>query len=168
MKLIWFIILRSPCRNEEKLAFDTFWSIRSSEYRERPDLKLCKQDLDDNHAYVLRKLAEQNKLPENPERKAKIKFEETAVAILLESWKYKPFPTENEKADLAAQTGLSLPQINNWFINRRKRARYDSWLSGELEVSRSAPTTFQGWVISSSCLKKVHLEILLSFSLIPL
>ncbi|CAI5467369.1 unnamed protein product [Closterium sp. Yama58-4] len=32
-----------------------------------------------------------------------------------------PYPTEEEKAGLMAQTGLELKQVNNWFINQRKR-----------------------------------------------
>ncbi|KAL4189484.1 hypothetical protein AMTRI_Chr08g207360 [Amborella trichopoda] len=32
-----------------------------------------------------------------------------------------PYPTEDEKAMLVDKTGLQLKQINNWFINHRKR-----------------------------------------------
>ncbi|XP_011081057.1 homeobox protein HD1-like [Sesamum indicum] len=32
-----------------------------------------------------------------------------------------PYPTEDDKAKLVEQTGLQLKQINNWFINQRKR-----------------------------------------------
>nr|QUP52051.1 KNOX class 2 transcription factor [Isoetes lacustris] len=32
-----------------------------------------------------------------------------------------PYPTEDEKARLVQETGLELKQINNWFINQRKR-----------------------------------------------
>eukprot|EP00252_Welwitschia_mirabilis_P010656 TRINITY_DN24054_c0_g1_i1.p1 TRINITY_DN24054_c0_g1~~TRINITY_DN24054_c0_g1_i1.p1 ORF type:complete len:321 (-),score=49.15 TRINITY_DN24054_c0_g1_i1:481-1443(-) len=32
-----------------------------------------------------------------------------------------PYPTEDEKARLVEETGLQLKQINNWFINQRKR-----------------------------------------------
>ncbi|CAA0842265.1 Homeobox protein knotted-1-like 7 [Striga hermonthica] len=32
-----------------------------------------------------------------------------------------PYPTEEDKAKLVEQTGLQLKQINNWFINQRKR-----------------------------------------------
>eukprot|EP01018_Ginkgo_biloba_P019894 Gb_33705 [translate_table: standard] len=32
-----------------------------------------------------------------------------------------PYPTEDEKARLVQETGLQLKQINNWFINQRKR-----------------------------------------------
>ncbi|XP_010928258.1 homeobox protein knotted-1-like 2 isoform X1 [Elaeis guineensis] len=32
-----------------------------------------------------------------------------------------PYPTEDDKARLVEETGLQLKQINNWFINQRKR-----------------------------------------------
>ncbi|PKU69665.1 Homeobox protein knotted-1-like 3 [Dendrobium catenatum] len=32
-----------------------------------------------------------------------------------------PYPTEDDKARLVRETGLPLKQINNWFINQRKR-----------------------------------------------
>ncbi|KAK8914474.1 hypothetical protein KSP39_PZI024257 [Platanthera zijinensis] len=32
-----------------------------------------------------------------------------------------PYPTEDDKAKLVQETGLQLKQINNWFINQRKR-----------------------------------------------
>lgn len=32
-----------------------------------------------------------------------------------------PYPTEEDKARLVRETGLELKQINNWFINQRKR-----------------------------------------------
>ncbi|VDM00682.1 unnamed protein product [Schistocephalus solidus] len=32
-----------------------------------------------------------------------------------------PYPTENEKMEIAQQTSLTLLQVNNWFINARRR-----------------------------------------------
>lgn len=32
-----------------------------------------------------------------------------------------PYPTEDEKKTIAAQTNLTLLQVNNWFINARRR-----------------------------------------------
>lgn len=43
-----------------------------------------------------------------------------------------PYPTEEDKARLVKETGLQLKQINNWFINQRKR----NWHS-----NTSTPTT---------------------------
>eukprot|EP00252_Welwitschia_mirabilis_P008495 TRINITY_DN2038_c0_g1_i1.p1 TRINITY_DN2038_c0_g1~~TRINITY_DN2038_c0_g1_i1.p1 ORF type:complete len:376 (+),score=84.15 TRINITY_DN2038_c0_g1_i1:638-1765(+) len=37
-----------------------------------------------------------------------------------------PYPTEEEKARLVQETGLQLKQINNWFINQRKRNWHSS------------------------------------------
>lgn len=35
-----------------------------------------------------------------------------------------PYPTKAEKADLEKQTGLTKTQINNWFLNARRRRRH--------------------------------------------
>ncbi|XP_053621840.1 homeobox protein PKNOX2-like [Plodia interpunctella] len=44
---------------------------------------------------------------------------------LLRAWLFQhlvhPYPTEEEKRTLAAQTRLTLLQVNNWFINARRR-----------------------------------------------
>ncbi|KAF8389173.1 hypothetical protein HHK36_025866 [Tetracentron sinense] len=44
---------------------------------------------------------------------------------LLKSWWQShskwPYPTEEDKERLVQETGLQLKQINNWFINKRKR-----------------------------------------------
>ncbi|PRP87675.1 hypothetical protein PROFUN_02375 [Planoprotostelium fungivorum] len=44
---------------------------------------------------------------------------------LLKGWLFNhifhPYPTEEEKGILSVQTGLSLNQISNWFINARRR-----------------------------------------------
>ncbi|OIT04989.1 PREDICTED: homeobox protein knotted-1-like 2 [Nicotiana attenuata] len=52
------------------------------------------------------------------------KLPREARQILLNWWTthYKwPYPTEGEKVCLAESTGLDPKQINNWFINQRKR-----------------------------------------------
>ncbi|XP_073010679.1 homeobox protein knotted-1-like 3 [Typha latifolia] len=47
------------------------------------------------------------------------------TASLLKAWWQShskwPYPTEDDKARLVQETGLQLKQINNWFINQRKR-----------------------------------------------
>ncbi|EJD73812.1 hypothetical protein LOAG_18791, partial [Loa loa] len=44
---------------------------------------------------------------------------------LLKTWLFlhssHPYPSENEKAMLSRETGLQMVQINNWFINARRR-----------------------------------------------
>ncbi|GER34541.1 homeobox protein knotted-1 [Striga asiatica] len=47
------------------------------------------------------------------------------TTTILKNWWQQhakwPYPTEDDKARLVEQTGLQLKQINNWFINQRKR-----------------------------------------------
>ncbi|KAJ0989024.1 hypothetical protein J5N97_007380 [Dioscorea zingiberensis] len=57
-------------------------------------------------------------------KKKKGKLPKEARQILLDWWTahYKwPYPTEADKISLAESTGLDQKQINNWFINQRKR-----------------------------------------------
>ncbi|KAL6843626.1 hypothetical protein ACP4OV_026688 [Aristida adscensionis] len=57
-------------------------------------------------------------------KKKKGKLPKEARQQLLNWWDmhYKwPYPSESQKVALAETTGLDLKQINNWFINQRKR-----------------------------------------------
>ncbi|CAK8537066.1 unnamed protein product [Lathyrus sativus] len=57
-------------------------------------------------------------------KKKKGKLPKEARQTLLQWWNlhYKwPYPTEADKIELAKTTGLDQKQINNWFINQRKR-----------------------------------------------
>ncbi|KAK9060241.1 hypothetical protein SSX86_020945 [Deinandra increscens subsp. villosa] len=57
-------------------------------------------------------------------KKKKGKLPKEARQTLLDWWTlhYKwPYPTEGDKIALAETTGLDPKQINNWFINQRKR-----------------------------------------------
>ncbi|XP_028077302.1 LOW QUALITY PROTEIN: homeotic protein knotted-1-like, partial [Camellia sinensis] len=57
-------------------------------------------------------------------KKKKGKLPKEARPKLLNWWElhYKwPYPSETEKVALAESTGLDQKQINNWFINQRKR-----------------------------------------------
>lgn len=44
---------------------------------------------------------------------------------VMRAWLFQhlthPYPSEEQKKDLAEQTGLTLSQVNNWFINARRR-----------------------------------------------
>lgn len=44
---------------------------------------------------------------------------------IMKSWLFQhiahPYPTEDEKRQIATQTNLSMLQVNNWFINGRRR-----------------------------------------------
>ncbi|KAG6587466.1 Homeobox protein knotted-1-like 6, partial [Cucurbita argyrosperma subsp. sororia] len=56
--------------------------------------------------------------------KKKIKLPKESRQILLDWWNVHckwPYPTEMDKIELAESTGLDPKQINNWFINQRKR-----------------------------------------------
>ncbi|GMI93288.1 hypothetical protein HRI_002998100 [Hibiscus trionum] len=57
-------------------------------------------------------------------RRKKGKLPKEATQQLLDWWSrhYKwPYPSESQKLALAESTGLDQKQINNWFINQRKR-----------------------------------------------
>ncbi|KAL5850937.1 hypothetical protein ACOSQ4_008950 [Xanthoceras sorbifolium] len=57
-------------------------------------------------------------------KKKKGKLPKDARMALLDWWNshYRwPYPTEEEKGKLSEETGLDQRQINNWFINQRKR-----------------------------------------------
>ncbi|KAJ7529623.1 hypothetical protein O6H91_15G058900 [Diphasiastrum complanatum] len=57
-------------------------------------------------------------------KKKKGKLPKESRQQLLDWWSAHikwPYPSEEEKASLAESTGLGQKQINNWFINQRKR-----------------------------------------------
>ncbi|XP_052184613.1 LOW QUALITY PROTEIN: homeobox protein knotted-1-like 6 [Diospyros lotus] len=57
-------------------------------------------------------------------KKKKGKLPKEARGTLLDWWNLHdkwPYPTEADKISLAETTGLDQKQINNWFINQRKR-----------------------------------------------
>ncbi|CAK7340541.1 unnamed protein product [Dovyalis caffra] len=57
-------------------------------------------------------------------KRKKGKLPKDARTTLLDWWNHHyrwPYPTEEEKAKLSDITGLDQKQINNWFINQRKR-----------------------------------------------
>ncbi|KAF3453190.1 hypothetical protein FNV43_RR03628 [Rhamnella rubrinervis] len=57
-------------------------------------------------------------------KRKKGKLPKDARSALLDWWNTHltwPYPTEEEKVKLSEITGLDQKQINNWFINQRKR-----------------------------------------------
>ncbi|KAL8520378.1 hypothetical protein ACS0TY_011056 [Phlomoides rotata] len=91
-------------------------SERSLMERVRQELKIelkqgFKSRIEDVREEILRK-----------RRAGKLPGDTTTV---LKNWWQQhskwPYPTEDDKAKLVEQTGLQLKQINNWFINQRKR-----------------------------------------------
>lgn len=57
-------------------------------------------------------------------KRKKGKLPQTATEALKEWWSERvvwPYPTEDDKKVLGAKTQLNSTQINNWFINQRKR-----------------------------------------------
>ncbi|KAL0916767.1 hypothetical protein M5K25_014303 [Dendrobium thyrsiflorum] len=61
------------------------------------------------------------------------------TSLLKAWWKSHskwPYPTEEDKALLVQETGLQLKQINNWFINQRKRNWHSSPSSSTMIKSK--------------------------------
>ena len=60
----------------------------------------------------------------DPKRKKREKTSPTSQK-LLKQWlfahSYHPYPNDEEKSELCYQTNLTLQQLNNWFINARRR-----------------------------------------------
>ncbi|KAF2317107.1 hypothetical protein GH714_011817 [Hevea brasiliensis] len=62
---------------------------------------------------------------------------------LLKAWWQShskwPYPTEEDKARLVQETGLQLKQINNWFINQRKRNWHSNPSGSTTKSKRKKP-----------------------------
>eukprot|EP00210_Caulerpa_lentillifera_P002253 g2165.t1 len=68
-------------------------------------------------------------------RKKKGKLPSEATNVLKDWWTNNlvwPYPSEDAKKELEIQTGLSATQINNWFINQRKRHWHQYFKDGRL------------------------------------
>eukprot|EP00210_Caulerpa_lentillifera_P000570 g551.t1 len=68
-------------------------------------------------------------------RKKKGKLPSDATNVLKDWWTNNlvwPYPSEDAKRDLERRTGLSATQINNWFINQRKRHWHKYFKDGRL------------------------------------
>ncbi|VBB32660.1 unnamed protein product [Acanthocheilonema viteae] len=70
----------------------------------------------------------------DPKRKAQLP---TKAVELLKTWLFlhssHPYPSEKEKAMLSRETGLQMVQINNWFINARRRILVQSKESADVD-----------------------------------
>lgn len=67
-------------------------------------------------------------------------FSEAARALLQKFFHHKPYPTEEEKRDLAEKTGGTKKQITTWFGNTRRRAVPRS--KDQVLVSLGFPVSF--------------------------
>lgn len=108
--------LRNLCKDE-----CTFSS--EEEFSGETDSTLMSQELKDT---LMRKFGGRISClkQEFNKKKKKGKLPNEARQTLLDWWNshYKwPYPTEGDKISLAEITGLDPKQINNWFINQRKR-----------------------------------------------
>ncbi|PRD21657.1 UNVERIFIED_CONTAM: Pknox1 [Trichonephila clavipes] len=79
------------------------------------------------------------------EERRKRKSLPKSAKVILFDWLRKnvnnPYPSEDEKANLVAQTGLTLIQVNNWFINSRRRA-LKTWTATKPENQQSETRPF--------------------------
>uniref|UniRef100_A0A8C4NH39 Homeobox domain-containing protein n=2 Tax=Eptatretus burgeri TaxID=7764 RepID=A0A8C4NH39_EPTBU len=64
---------------------------------------------------------------------------------VMRSWLFQhivhPYPTEDEKRQIASQTNLTLLQVNNWFINARRRILQPMLDSGVQQTEAAAPAS---------------------------
>ncbi|CCX35411.1 putative Homeobox transcription factor [Taphrina deformans PYCC 5710] len=81
-----------------------------------------------------------------------------STTALLRTWLYDhtnhPYPSEDEKNQLAAQTGLMINQISNWFINARRRILQPSDMQkGLMQQSHASQN---GSVQSTASQPRIH------------
>ena len=65
-----------------------------------------------------------------PDRK-KQRRNPTVLVQWIEDHPYNPYPTKQEKQQLAAMSGMTLRQLNDWFANARrniKKMGFEAWL----------------------------------------
>lgn len=104
-------------KNNEASSSQNFPSNLTAIYKNILNVDESSDDLEDTP-----QAAHKNFMKQYPQQKTRISKHATAV---LRSWLFKhaqnPYPTEDEKNELAAQTNLTFVQVSNWFINARRR-----------------------------------------------
>ncbi|GMH32427.1 hypothetical protein BSKO_00261 [Bryopsis sp. KO-2023] len=103
----------------------------------RASVQVCQGDEKDLRSNLKRKYGETIRQlnEEFNGRKKKGKLPTDATTALKTWWDGNlvwPYPSEDEKKDLETRTGLSATQINNWFINQRKRHWHKYFKDGRL------------------------------------
>ncbi|GMH12580.1 hypothetical protein Nepgr_014421 [Nepenthes gracilis] len=104
--------------NRNRTAAEAIDVSRSYREGQSPDCELRCQLLEKYSGYL------DNLKKEFLRRKKKGKLPIEARQQLLDWWRRHynwPYPSESQKLALAQSTGLDQKQINNWFINQRKR-----------------------------------------------
>eukprot|EP00741_Cyanophora_paradoxa_P016564 tig00020927_g15994.t1 len=108
---------------QELLAQRAFRTITPQEERTR--LMKVENAFKTVRAELERKYLEGLKVIQKPKKVGKRSNLPKSGVQILKQWLFDhflhPYPTEEEKVQLAAQTNLGVQQVNNWFINARVR-----------------------------------------------
>ena len=72
----------------------------------------------------------------------------TTLKLWIQAHRDHPYPTPDEKHELAKNLGLTMCQLNNWFCNERRRIKQRK---ADLEASTTEGHFFFQKVIASHC-----------------
>ena len=61
-------------------------------------------------------------------------YTKSQVSVLKKFFEEKPYPTSTEKAYLSNTTGISFPQINDWFKSKRYRTKLEKSRRSMLKI----------------------------------
>ncbi|KAL9657531.1 hypothetical protein ABK040_000959 [Willaertia magna] len=113
--------------------------LKSLEYRFQYIKNLLKEK------YLTKVLSLQENTLQRSKRRGNLPRHATTI---LKQWLFShflhPYPTEEEKKELCLETGLTLTQVNNWFINQRVRTwrpMLESMIESEKEKGDVNPAT---------------------------
>mmetsp|Transcript_7614 Transcript_7614/g.14403 ORF Transcript_7614/g.14403 Transcript_7614/m.14403 type:complete len:321 (+) Transcript_7614:150-1112(+) len=100
----------------------------------------------------------------NPTKKRKCTVLPRSTVEYLKNWMMSPdhithpYPTEKEKAEIMAATGIEMKQLTNWFVNNRKRfwkprveARVQQHLQAQKTVESLISNKAQPTVMQTNC-----------------